>query len=30
VETEAYKQRVAGLEADVKKAEEALRAAEGR
>jgi hypothetical protein len=30
VETEEYKQRIAGLEADVRKAEEALRAAEGR
>ena len=30
VETEDYKQRVAGLETDVRKAEEALRAAEGR
>jgi hypothetical protein len=30
VETEEYKQRIAGLEADVRKAEEALRAADGR
>ena len=30
VESEEYKQRVARLEADVRKAEEALRAAEGR